>query len=1016
VRKLASVLVLGVLLSTVGWSGCRSSPSPEALFAEAEVLQSKYDKDASHDAIKKYRAVITVWERQDRKRDTAKAWHRLGTTYWQLGSLNESVTAYRAALPLAQGSGDHLLESDILSELGTAQSFAAGNADQLREAHAHCARALTLARQAGGHREITKSLACLGEVAYFTQDYEGATGFFTEANRLSDELGDEIGQAQSQLLQGHVHSDLGQFERAESCLDRAQTLWTRLGDTRELAITKVARGRLELRRRNFQAALNQFQEALTSLERMGDAAWEASALSGIALVYREMAETTLALKYWERALNLFEASGLKMVAVDVLLSLGETYLASGEDTLALKRFERALQLAEELGIERWKAWALRFIGVTHLVRRLPVQAREYLDRAAEVQRHVGDRWLDRQLRADFGEAHVLLREHQIAIRYFEEALELSRTGGDRVTEIRALFGLARASLGVNRLDKAQAHIEHALSVAESLRTEVENRNLRSSYVASVYGYYEFYVGVLAKLDKTRPNEGFSAKAFEASERGRARSLLDSLSESAVDLHAGLDPEILRREQTVKLAFDDWAQRSRQANESAAGNGDARRLASEYRDLEERYQLIQAEIRSRSPRYASLARPQPLTLREIQKEVLDRDTVLLEYALGDERSYVWVVSPDTHTLRELPPRAEIEGAAARVYQRLVARLSAGRERVREADIRHADEEYWQEAARLSDILVAPIAKQISGKRLLVVTDGMLQYVPFSALPSPGHGTPPVPLLVEHEIVSLPSASVLAVLRRETGNRAEAAKAVAVFADPVFEADDPRLRSRSRSGGDARATPDAEPVRLRAFEFVKDGRWNVPRLAATRREADAIVAAAPAGMAIKKTGFEASRAAALAPALAQYRIVHFATHGIFDNEDPGLSGLILSLYDEQGKAQDGFLRLHDIYNLQLPAELVVLSACSTALGKQVKGEGLTGMVRGFLYAGARRVVASLWKVDDEATGELMRRFYGGMLQGKRSPAAALRQAQLEMWQQDRWSAPFYWAAFSLQGEWR
>ena len=378
--------------------------------------------------------------------------------------------------------------------------------------------------------------------------------------------------------------------------------------------------------------------------------------------------------------------------------------------------------------------------------------------------------------------------------------------------------------------------------------------------------------------------------------------------------------------------------------------------------------------------------------------------------------MWVVSPDTHTLQELPPRAEIEGAAERVYQRLVARLSAGRERVREADIRRADEEYWQEAARLSDMLVAPIAKQIAGKRLLVVTDGMLQYVPFSALPSPGHDTPPVPLLVEHEIVSLPSASVLAVLRRETGNRAEAAKAVAVFADPVFEADDPRLRSRSRSGDDARATPDAEPIRLRAFEFVKDGRWNVPRLAATRREADAIVAAAPAGMAIKKTGFEASRAAALAPALAQYRIIHFATHGIFDNEDPGLSGLILSLYDEQGKAQDGFLRLHDIYSLQLPAELVVLSACSTALGKQVKGEGLTGMVRGFLYAGARRVVASLWKVDDEATGELMRRFYVGMLQGKRSPAAALRQAQLEMWQQDRWRAPFYWAAFSLQGEWR
>ena len=192
--------------------------------------------------------------------------------------------------------------------------------------------------------------------------------------------------------------------------------------------------------------------------------------------------------------------------------------------------------------------------------------------------------------------------------------------------------------------------------------------------------------------------------------------------------------------------------------------------------------------------------------------------------------------------------------------------------------------------------------------------------------------------------------------------------------------------------------------------------MPRLAATRQEADAIVATVPPALALKKVGFDASRTAALGSELAQYRIVHFATHGVFDNENPGLSGLILSLYDEKGQPQDGFLRLHDIYNLQLPAELIVLSACNTALGKQVKGEGLMGMVRGFLYAGGQRVVASLWKVDDEATGELMKRFYSEMLQMNRSPAAALRQAQIAMWQQDRWRPPFYWAAFAMQGEWR
>ncbi len=323
-----------------------------------------------------------------------------------------------------------------------------------------------------------------------------------------------------------------------------------------------------------------------------------------------------------------------------------------------------------------------------------------------------------------------------------------------------------------------------------------------------------------------------------------------------------------------------------------------------------------------------------------------------------------------------------------------------------------------------MLLGPVVKTIAGKRLLVVTEGALQYVPFAALPVPGSNATPVPLLVQHEIVNLPSASVLAVLRREATRRAPAPKAVAVLADPVFESDDPRLRSRGRSGEPAKA--DVTSARndvgngpsqtLRALDFIRDGRWNVPRLAATRLEADAIVAAAPPNMSLKKVGFDASRAAAIGPELAQYRIVHFATHGVFDNENPGLSGLILSLYDERGQAQDGFLRLHDIYNLQLPAELIVLSACNTALGKQLKGEGLMGMVRGFLYAGSQRVVASLWKVDDEATSDLMRQFYVEMLQNNRSPAAALRQAQIAMWQQERWRPAFYWAAFSIQGEWR
>ena len=1015
-------LVAGAMV-TLGWSGCRSSPPSETLLSEAESLQLKYEKASTHVAIAKYREAINGWERLGRKESAARAWQRVGAAHNRLGSLEESLRAYKAALSLVGNSPDRLLESDIRSDVGLAQANVASNASVLQAAGAHCEQALTLAKQENGRREVGKALNCLGEVSYVLQDHARALTFYREAGVVFSEVGDDRGTAQSQLDQGHVYSDLRRLDDAQTCLDRAEALWDRVDDKRQLAIVRVAKARLDHRRGSYQKALNGFQLALASLETIGDTVWEGSSLTGIAWVYEEMAETGPAIKHRERALQLYESAGLKIFAVEVRASLGGAYLVSGDQARALSHFERVLALSHELGIERWEARALRYIGVVHLVRRQPDRARQYFDRAVEVQRRARDPRLDRLLRADLGETLTIERDYETASTQFAESLVLSRAAGDRVTEARALFGLATSSYGANQLDGARTYIERALSVIESLRTEVESRDLRASFVASNYGYHELQLHVLARLHQLRPREGLSAKAFEASERARARSLLDSLAESGVDLRAGVDPDLLRREQQAKLAFDGWAKRSRGSGENSPSKADTQRLAAEYRDLEERYAQIQAEIRSRSPSYAALARPEPLMLKEIQKQVLDHDTVLLEYALGEERSYVWSVSNDRHTIHELPARTEIEQAARRVYDRLTTRLSAqGSEQERRAAIERADGEYWPEAARLSEMLLGPVAKQIAGKRLLVVTEGMLQYVPFQALPVPGSSAAPVPMLVEHEIVNLPSASVLAALRREAARRPQLPKAIAVLADPVFEADDPRLRVRPASSTAAKVTSPTSGAEgtpnqtLRALEFIRDGSWKVPRLAATRQEADAIAATVPANLALKKVGFDASRGTALGSELAQYRIVHFATHGVFDNENPGLSGLILSLFDEKGQPQDGFLRLHDIYNLQLPAELIVLSACNTALGKQVKGEGLMGMVRGFLYAGGQRVVASLWKVDDEATGELMKRFYSEMLQTNRSPAAALRQAQIAMWQQDRWRAPFYWAAFAMQGEWR
>jgi CHAT domain-containing protein/tetratricopeptide (TPR) repeat protein len=1023
-------VVAGVLLIAIPcWKGCRPGPDPEKLFADAEVLRTKYEKEASAQALEGFREAKAAWERIGDRRNAARAEQGIGATYWQLGALQKSLRAYQAALALVRDSADRGLESEIRSDVGVAQTFAADTDAALAEAQSHCQTALDLARTAGGEGRIAKALNCLGEVASFRQELERALEFYREASVLWEKSGDRRGQAQTMLLQGYAYTDLSRFDQARVCYTRAQALWTSLGDKREQAITLVAHARLQARAGEYQQALNNFHAALALLQPTGDAVWEGSCLTGIARIYLDMGEADAALKHWERALGIFETAGLKNPAVDVLMSLGSTYLARGDDKTALSRLERAVALADELGISRWKAFAFRFIGLVHLFRQSPRLAEQYFQQSLDVQKSLGgsnDPRLEGRTRADLGEAVDLLGDHARASAYFDQALALSAQAGDRVTEARGLFGLARNSIARNDLNAARRQIQRSLELAESLRTEVESRELRASYLASVYRWHELQIDILMQLRGARPREGLSAAAFEASERARARSLLDNLTEARVDLRKGVDPDLLKREREVQRAFADWGQRQRQVLSTPARAPELKALTAEHRELEDRYNQVQAEIRSRSPRYAALAKPQPLSLEAVQTQVLDRETLLLEYALGDKRSYLWLVSNTDHFSYELAPRAEIERTAQRLYERLTARLTVtGDARDRRRVAEQADAEYWQEAARLSEMLLGPVTKKLAGKRLLVVADGALQYLPFAALPIPGRKGELVPMMVEHEIISLPSASALAALRRESRDRKPSA-GVAVLADPVFERDDPRLsagRNSGRAVEKAASTPpdpasgvEGLQLALRDFGFMRDGRLSVPRLAATRQEAQAIVGAAPAGTTLRAIDFDASRATAMSPDLAKYRIVHFATHGVFNGDDPALSGLILSMFDKRGQPQDGFLRLHDIYDLRLPVDLVVLSACNTALGKPVKGEGLVGIVRGFMYAGASRVVASLWKVDDDATGALMGYFYQEMLRNNRSPAAALRQAQLAMWRQEKWRPPFYWAAFALQGEWK
>jgi CHAT domain-containing protein len=595
--------------------------------------------------------------------------------------------------------------------------------------------------------------------------------------------------------------------------------------------------------------------------------------------------------------------------------------------------------------------------------------------------------------------------------------------------------LAHAERDRGNLADARKHIEDAISRVSAMRADLDSRTFRTSYFAREQSGYEFYIDLLMRMHNRSPSEGHDQAALAISEQARARSLLEMLSEARIDIRQGVDPTLLARERELSQQINAKAARLIQALGQQNAKEQAASLNKEISELEDQYQRVRAAIRKASPQYAALTEPQPLNSKEIQ-QLLDEETLLLQYSVGDHRSYLWVVARDSIKSYELPKREVIKKAARQVYDLLTARSLRIKEETaaeRRQRIARADEQLLQAAAQLSEIVIGPAAAELRGKRLVVVPDGELHYIPFAVLPAPLANQASAaqektnnkiqtsnqsyrPLIASHEIVSLPSASAFAEHRKSLAGRKPAGRAIAVIADPVFSSADERLKApRDNSAGEKSGQADSTAT-TRILEHTAENKIAIARLPFTGREAEEILSIVPSSSNFKALGFNATRAAASSPELAKYRYVHFATHGHLNTENPDSSGIVLSLIDERGQPQPGMLLARELYNLKLPAELVVLSACETGLGKEFRGEGLWGLTRGFMYAGAARVVVSLWSVNDRATSELMARFYKAMLKDKQTPAAALRTAQVEMWRQKQWQSPYYWAAFTLQGEWR
>ena len=518
---------------------------------------------------------------------------------------------------------------------------------------------------------------------------------------------------------------------------------------------------------------------------------------------------------------------------------------------------------------------------------------------------------------------------------------------DRRGEVQTLGNLASAKRDLGRLEDARRDIERSLELIEKLRTKVFSPALRIAYLETVYKHYEFYVDLLMRMRDRDRSGNYATLALEVNEHALARTLLENLFAARTDIRQGVDPQLLAEERRIQQQLNEKAEQQMRLLSSRTQPEREAAIRQEVENLLIEHREIESRVRDQSPKYAALTQPRPLKLPSIQQE-LDDDTVLLEYALGTTRSYVWAVTKHSIESFNLPPREKINRSAKTLYEALSQTNATAAATTVDA--------YRTAANELSKTLLEPVAHLLPGKRLVIVVHGILQYIPFTALPDPG--AKEVPLVVNHEIVTLPSISTLAVLRNELRGREQAGKTLAVIADPVFEKDDPRVRAgrlqaRTQLHGPLQksvATLRGSDTELPLGQAELDNKPLVfERLPFSLEEAETILNLARDGKIMRAVGFDANLKAALDSSMGEYRMIHFATHALLHNSHPELSGIVLSLVDQTGRSQDGFLRLNEIYNLNLAADLVVLSACQTALGKETRGEGLIGLTRGFMYAG-------------------------------------------------------------------
>jgi CHAT domain-containing protein/tetratricopeptide (TPR) repeat protein len=948
----------------------------EILFNEALQLYQQNTTESLQEAIIKWQEALLLYEQIENRQQQALTNTWIALSYNKLGDHQQALIYHNRASYLYQEIPDSTNEEIIIAdnlispysdlEKQTALEYLQQNLPNLVGIN-------SLSEKARNFNYIGSLYNELGEK-------KTALEYYQQALILYKEINDIFRKALTLNKMGNIYNDLGEKETALEYYQQSLPLWQLVGsgsmeyDTLiKMSTIYAILGNKEIASNYYQKAteipnflytgfglgelgltyeLDYWLENVFISRAFGKAKEEGLNLYAIASCYNALGEKQIALEYYQQALSLLEKSQESSI---ILYNIGTIYYNLGNRETALSFFEKALSIIKQFEIKNLEVYTLNYIGHIYNIQGQPEKA----------------------------------------LTYLQEALSLAKAVKDIEGEALSLYYLAFLEKSRGNLQSALTLIEQTVEFIEVLRREIINIELRQMRFNEVQPAYQFYLDLLMELHQKNPHQNYDQEAFNISEKSRARVLLELLTEANANIKEGVDPFLLKKENDLQNQLNATEKERLEIYNNPNSNDEQKaNINQRQQQLIQNLKNLQDEIRENSPNYSALKYPQPLTLEEVQSKILDDDTLLLQYALGEEKSYLFSVTKDSFNSYELPANQELNN--------LINNL-----RVNLTNTRRGQNNYQQASQELSNIIIAPIINQLSNKkRLLIVADGDLNYLPFSALNDPTQSNF-TPLIQTHEIINLPSASTLQIIRNQTKNRPSASKILAMIADPVFSSDDERITNRNIPENNSINTLILERA-SRAFDIGWD------RLLGTRQEALNILNLIPDDQEIKAFDFNANQDFINNPEISNYQYVHIATHGFLNAQNPELSGIVLSLVDQAGNPQNGYLRLGDIFNLKLNAELVVLSACQTGLGSQLKGEGIIGLTRGLMYAGGERLLLSLWNVDDNATAEFMTIFYQLMLEKNLNPAQALKETQLMMQNSTEYNHPYYWSAFVLQGE--